>query len=141
MARRPETKNMRVPFCLAIAAIAAGQSGSAVGAEGRPADAVHLLPMAPFDVPIVEGDRADGRLRLKLVLRAADEAGIAHLRDAMPALRETTLVIASEFARLYATPFAPVDARRLARELSAALRSRDAAIRSVLLVEVAAVRR
>ena len=132
---------MHMAFCLAIASIAISQSGVAVGAAGAAVDAVHLLPMTPFDVPIVEGDRANGRLRLKLVLRAADEAGIARLRDKMPALRETTLATASEFARLYATPFAPVDARRLAQALTIALRSRDAAVRAVLLVEVAAIRR
>ena len=132
---------MHMAFCLAIASIAISQSGVAVGAAGAAVDAVHLLPMTPFDVPIVEGDRANGRLRLKLVLRAADEAGIARLRDKMPALRETTLATASEFARLYATPFAPVDARRLAHALTIALRSRDTAVRAVLLVEVAAIRR
>lgn len=133
---------MRSPLYLAIATVVASQGGIAVGAEGEAAEAasVFLLPMAPLDVPIVEGDRSDGRLRLKLVLRAADGVDLERLRAEMPALRETTLAAASEFARLYATPFAPVNARLLARDMTAALRGRDVAIRSVLLVEVAAVR-
>ncbi|WP_445190911.1 hypothetical protein ACT009_09815 [Sphingomonas sp. Tas61C01] len=133
---------MRPPLYLAIAAVVASQGGGAVGAEGGEAEAapVFLLPMAPLDVPIVEGDRSDGRLRLKLVLRAADAADLERLRGALPALRETTLATASEFARLYATPFAPVNARLLARDMTEALRGRDATISAVLLVEVAAVR-
>ncbi|HEX8419099.1 MAG TPA: hypothetical protein VF638_03705 [Sphingomonas sp.] len=133
---------MRSPLYLAIAAVVATQGGTAVGAgaESAGAGAVFLLPMTPLDVPIVEGDRSDGRLRLKLVLRAADAADLERLRAEMPALRETTLATASEFARLYATPFAPVNARLLARDMTVALRGRDPAIRSVLLVEVGAVR-
>ena len=137
---------MRSPLYLAVAAIIATQGGSAVGAGSEPADAragtgtVFLLPMTPFDVPIGEGDRSDGRLRLKLVLRAVDAADLERLRAEMPALREITLATASEFARLYATPFAPVNARLLARDMTVALRGRDPAIRSVLLVEIAAVR-
>ena len=132
---------MRSPLFPVIAAVVASQGGSVSGAGSDSAAApVFLLPMPPLDVPIVEGDRADGRLRLKLVLRADDEAGLARLRAAMPSLRETVLATASEFARLYATPFASVNAQRLARTMEAALRGRNDAIRSVLLVEVAAVR-
>ncbi len=133
---------MRSPLYIALAAIVASQGGGAVGAEGggQEAPSVFLLPMAPLDVPIVEGDRSDGRLRLKLVLRAADAADLERLRGQLPALRETTLATASEFARLYATPFAPVNARLLARDMTRALCGRDATIRAVLLVQVAAVR-
>lgn len=133
---------MRPPLYLAIAAVVASPGGGAIGAAGGEGGAapVFLLPMAPLDVPIVEGARSDGRLRLKLVLRAADAADLERLRGSLPALRETTLAAASEFARLHATPFAPVNARLLARDMTKALHERDATIAAVLLVEVAAIR-
>lgn len=130
---------MRSPIYLAVASVAASHGGSALGSS-KGGEGVHLVAMDPLDVPIVEGDRSDGRLRLKLVLRAPDEAGAALLQEAMPALRETSLATASEFARLYATPFAPVDAQRLATDMATALRARHRGIDTVLLVEVFAVR-
>lgn len=130
---------MRSPIYLAVASAAAANAGTAVGAGGG-VEAVHLVTMPMLDVPIVEADRADGRLRLKLVLRAADEIAAERLRQAMPGLRETSLATASEFARLYATPFAAVDAQRLASDMAAALRARDPAVEAVLLVEISAVR-
>jgi hypothetical protein len=130
---------MRSPLYLAIATLAASQGAAATGSHGG-GEGIHLVPMEGLDVPIVEGDRADGRLRLKLVLRATDEIGAQHIRTVLPELRETSLAAAIEFARLYATPFAPVDAARLARDMAAALQAQDHAIDAVLLVEVSAVR-
>lgn len=134
---------MRSPLYLAIASLAASQGAAALGSNGGDASAgggMHFIPMDGLDVPIVEGDRADGRLRLKLVLRASDEVGAQRIRAALPALREASLAAAIEFARLYATPFAPVDAGRLAHDMTAALHAQEQAIDTVLLVEVSAVR-
>jgi len=116
------------------AAIAGGRSEG--GGPGGPA----LVAMPELVVPIVEGARAGGRLRLKLVLRATDAAAAARLQAAMPSLREASLLATAEFARLYASPFAPVDARRLADEVGGALRARDGGIAQVLVVEVSAAR-
>ncbi len=125
-------------YAAAIASIAA--SHGAIAAGSTSGDGVHLVTMEALDVPIVEGDRADGRLRLKIVLRAADEAGATVLAEAMPGLRETALATTSEFARLYASPYTAVDAGRLAKDLYDALQARDPALRSVLLVEISAMR-
>ncbi|HVF93508.1 MAG TPA: hypothetical protein VM900_04270 [Sphingomonas sp.] len=129
---------MRSPLYVVVATVAASHGAVAPGAEAG--EGLHLVTMAGLDVPIVEGDRADGRLRIKIVLRAADEAGAARLQAALPALREASLATTSEFARLHASPFSPVDARRLAADLQATLHGRADAVRSVLLVEVAATR-
>jgi hypothetical protein len=125
-------------YAAAIASVAASHGAIAAGSASE--EGVHLVTMTGLDVPIVEGDRAEGRLRLKIVLRAADEAGAARLTDSMPLLRETALATTSEFARLYASPYAPVDARRLAADLHAALHAQDPGLQSVLLVEVSALR-
>jgi len=117
---------------VASQAVAASEGGGA----GGPA----LVAMPELVVPIVEGARAGGRLRLKLVLRATDAAAAARLQATMPALREVSLLATAEFARLHASPFVPVDARRLAAEVGGALRARDHGIAQVLVVEVSAAR-
>jgi hypothetical protein len=113
-------------------ALANGGGGEAVGG-------VALVEMKPIDVPIVEGNRSNARLRLKLVLQAADPAGAAKITAELPALREAALAGASEFARLYASPFVAVNAEQLAHDMTAALHARDEAISAVLLVDVKAV--
>ncbi|HEU0065912.1 MAG TPA: hypothetical protein VFQ57_01590 [Sphingomonas sp.] len=104
------------------------------GGEG----ALHLVPMREMRVPIVAGQRTEGRLMFTVVLQAHDAAGAARLEAQMPALREVLLADASEFARLYASPFTPVDAQRMAHEFTTVLHHQDAAVASVLLVKVAA---
>ena len=116
--------------------------GTVASANGGAAAGPSLLPMKEIVVPIVDGSRAYGRLRVKLVLVTHDAASLAPLEARMPELRETALIAAAEFARFYASPFAPVDAARLARDVGAALTSRDTnhAISRVLLVGVFAER-
>ena len=115
--------------------------GTVASANGGAATGPSLL-LKEIVVPIVDGSRAYGRLRVKLVLVAHDAAAIAPLEAQMPELRETALIAAAEFARFYASPFAPVDAARLARDVGAALTSRDTghAISRVLIVGVFAER-
>ena len=117
----------------------ASEGGSEGGSEGAKPSPL-FVTMAPLDVPIVEGDRADGRLKVKLVLQAADVAGAGAIETRRPELREAALVASIEFARLHASASTPVDARRLAQDVSMALRRVDPTIAAVLLVEVAARR-
>lgn len=127
----------RIPTVLALLTVTA--PGAAV-AEGAVADGLNLVPMGELVVPIVEGARANGRLRLRLVLRAGTAADAARLQATLPALREASVAAAAEFARLYASPLTPVDARQLARDIGAALRARDHGVAMVLVIEVAAFR-
>ncbi|MBJ6123009.1 hypothetical protein [Sphingomonas mollis] len=120
---------------LAVLPATALASGHGGGGEGG---GISLVEMKPIDVPIVEGNRSDARLRLKLVLRAADAPGAAKITTDMPALREAALAGASEFARLHASPYVAVDAEMLVHDLTATLHHRDPGITAVLLVEVVA---
>ena len=127
---------------IAIAVLTASTFASGARAESDapppPAMDATFVAMPELVVPIVDGDRADGRLKIKIVLRAADAAAAARLKVAIPALRETALASASEFARLRASPYKPVDVARLSRGMTSLLRTRNADVGSVLLVEVSA---
>ncbi len=125
---------LAVPIAIGLAPATALANGGGGGAAGG----VDLIPMAALDVPIVEGNRSSARLRLKLVLRAGDPVAAAKITAEMPALREAALAGASEFARLYASPFVPVDAEKLAHDMTAVLHGRDSTITAVLLVNVVA---
>lgn len=115
------------------------QGATASGGGGGSGN-VHLVPMDEVRVPIIDGNRADGALRLKLVLEAVDGLAADKIMGELPVLRSATLATALEFGRLYASPFMPVDAERLAEQMTAALRAQDHGIARVLLVEVAATR-
>ncbi len=132
---------LTAPIMAPGAAASEGGGAEGGGAEGEPVRPSPLFVMLdPLDVPIVEGDRADGRLKVKLVLQAADVAGAGAIETRRPELREAALVASIEFARLHASASTPVDARRLAQDVSTALRRVDPTIAAVLLVEVAARR-
>jgi hypothetical protein len=121
-------------LALSMPAMPARASGGGGGG------AMNFVTLEEISVPIVEGARADGRLRLKLVLEAQDAAAAERLLAALPLLRATSLSAALEFARLYASPMTPVDVGRLSSDLTAALKKQDAGIARVLIVEVAAAR-
>lgn len=129
---------MRHILTIAATSVALAQASPAAANEGAAGPA--FVPMEEIVVPIIDGARAYGRLRVKLVILAHDAAAIPAVQAGMPALRETALVATAEFARLYASPFAPVDAQRLSRDISAAmaLHDKDHAIERVLLVRVSA---
>ncbi|KQS02020.1 hypothetical protein ASG11_14545 [Sphingomonas sp. Leaf357] len=131
---------MRRPLYLAATAIALAQGSTADASEGAAGPA--FVPMAEIVVPIVDGAQAYGRLRIKLVLLAHDAASVAPIQAQMPAMRETALIAAAEFARLHASPFAPIDARRLAQAISTAMiaQGKDHLFTRVLLVGVFAER-
>jgi hypothetical protein len=115
---------------LAIAAPSQAQTQTALAAT--------FCNMKEISVPIVDAGRVDGVLRVTLVLEARDAIGVAELDRRMPELRAAALAEAIEFARLYASPFTPVDARKLAASLTPALRRVSPSIKRVLIVKVAA---
>ncbi|MFV0623247.1 hypothetical protein ACBY01_04435 [Sphingomonas sp. ac-8] len=120
---------------LALSLATAGVPAHASGGAGAP----HLVTMDELAVPIVDGARADGTLRFQLVLEAKDEGAAHALTAALPLLRAAALSEGLEFARLYASPRLPVDARRLASRLTAALQAQKPGIARVLIVKVMAV--
>lgn len=130
-----------IPFALALMlALILAMSGAPVAASGGGAGELHLVPMDEVSVPIIDGDRTDGKLEFKLVLEARNEEAAQQLTAALPVLRAATVGAGIEFARLYASPMMPLDARRLASEMTAALQAQDARVARVLLVEVIAAR-
>jgi hypothetical protein len=110
-------------------------SGGEEGAEG-----LHLVPMEMIRVPVIEGNRADGTLQVKLVLVARDAAAALEAGEDLPRLRATSVATALEFARLYASPMLPVDVERLSADMTAAIHQQDQRIQKVLVVEVMASR-
>lgn len=121
-----------VPFPGSGGAQASGGGGGGGGAG------LNLVPMEQVVVPIIEADRVSGNMRFTLVLEAHDAATAASVTAALPALRETTIATALEFARLNASGLRAVDAERLDHDLSAALKAADPGVSRVLLVEIAA---
>lgn len=111
----------------------------ASGAGAGAAD-LHLVPMDLIQVPVVEGNRADGTLQLKMVLVTRDAAAADKATADMPRLRASSVAAALEFARLYASPMMPIDAMRLSEDMTAAVHQQDQAISKVLIVEVMARR-
>lgn len=132
---RKPTPIMTAALCLLpqpSAALASGSESKSGGGD------LHLVPMDELQVPIIDGNRADGQLSVKLVLEAKDAATADRATKMLPALRATSVASAIEFARLYASPMMPVDAAKLANEMSDALRHQDPGIARVLVVEVSA---
>lgn len=131
---------MAKPGSAALALMLALTGAAASASGGGGAEGLHLVEMDEVNVPIIDGDRADGRLQFKLVLEAKDDVAAKRLTATLPMLRATTLSTGIEFARLYASPMMPTDARHLATELTTALQAEDPGISRVLLVEVMASR-
>jgi hypothetical protein len=120
-------------------ALAVGMaSTSAGGAVEQPAAEPMVVDMATVEVPIVDGDKIQGLLRVKLAMNAVDPAGMDTVTASLPRLRATALVTMVEFARLYASPFRVIDNARLSQSLNDALRREEPKVANVLLLEVAA---
>jgi hypothetical protein len=100
----------------------------------------HLVPLDPISVPIIDGDQVRGNLNIRIVLNAGNDAGEGELVHALPQVRSTLVGATSEYARLYASPYKPVDSSRLASDLKAAIKAHHPEIGEVLLVEVSARR-
>jgi len=122
-------------------ALASGEEPQPGGEEAQTGgEELNLVPLDEIRVPIVDADRLDGTLRMKLVLQGKDAAARLTILEQMPVLRQAAVTAALEFARLDAGALRPVDARRLNGALTAALQRTQPAIGRVLMVEVAAVR-
>lgn len=121
-----------VPLAVPLPAAASGHGG---GGEGGP----QFVALAELRVPIVQGDRADGRLLVTLALKVDDAAEAAAITGAMPMVRERAMMAASEFARLHASPYLPVDAQRLAHAIDGALHDHVPGAYMLLVTKVSAV--
>lgn len=132
---------MRKTILLSAAATLLLSGGAArASEEGEGAGGLHLVPIEEIRVPVVEGNRADGTLQMKLVLVAKDAASASEASADLPLLRATSVAAAIEFARLYASPMLPVDVKRLSEDMTAAIHHQDPRISRVLVVEVMARR-
>lgn len=124
---------------LTVSAFAAMSLAGATPVHAQGTQAATFVAMEEIAVPIVDAGRIDGVLRVSIVLEARDTAGAASLARKMPELRAAGLGAAIEFARLHASPFTPVDVRRLSGTLAPALRGVDGTIARVLIVKVSAL--
>ncbi|MEW9854495.1 hypothetical protein [Novosphingobium sp. M1R2S20] len=134
---------MRRAITMAGAALTLAGTGTVAataGAEkGDPATIEpHLVPMQEISIPIIDGDRLEGSLRVKTVLAADDEAAAERVTAALPRLRSASLAAALEFSRLYASPLRAVDAEMLSKNLTEALQHEEPGVTRALVVEVAA---
>ncbi|HKY80483.1 MAG TPA: hypothetical protein VJM09_03320 [Sphingobium sp.] len=126
-------------FGAAFAAVTSASIGNAASTQAQTPDLGNYVAMEEIGVPIVDAGRVGGTLRLSIVLQARDVQGAINLAGRKPELRAALLGAASEFARLHASPFAPVDAGKLAAALTPALRGVDPSITRVLIVKVFAM--
>lgn len=119
---------------------ALGQEASIGGGTGKRESSVpeQLVPMEAIELPIIDGARVQGTLHFELVLEASEGTSPESLSSDMPFLRAAALAAGAEFSRLSASPFVAIDAQQLSDELTSALRTRQAGIARVLLVEVTA---
>jgi hypothetical protein len=121
-----------VPAAAAIAATSRLPGASAIVADP------HFVALPRIVVPIVDGQRIDGRLSFDLAVVTADDASAKRVGAALPELRATAVMAGTEFSRLQASALTPVDAEALAVRLSASIRQQDPDVASVLIVKVRA---
>jgi hypothetical protein len=118
-------------LCLAMPATASTPERAETGEES-------YLPLSDISVPIVDAGRLDGVLRVSIVLQTYNGEAADQLKEKMPQLHADSLSATAEFARLYASPYSPVDVQRLSEEIAPALRRNNMGIRKVLIVNVSA---
>ena len=122
----------------AVAAIAAtSQLSRAASAPAIFADP-HFIAVPRIVVPIVDGQRIDGRLSFDLAVVTFDDPSAKRVSAALPELRAAAVMAATEFSRLQASALTPVDAEALALRLSASFRQQDPDVASVLIVKIRA---
>lgn len=103
-----------------------------------PASEPHLVAVSDIVVPIIDGNRMNGRLSFDIVIDAADEKGAARLTAEAARLRSLAVVSGLEFSRLYVSGLRPVDAELLGSELTRMLQAEQPEVDRVLIVKVAA---
>lgn len=129
---------MRKKFILSGMALTL-TSASLSGAEPNLlAEPPRLVPIEPISIPIVDGDRIDGKLNYTLVIMVEDDETMKRLSGSGAALRAAALRGGLDFARLYASSFTAVDAGMLMENLTRAMKEEDEGITELLLVEVSA---
>lgn len=133
---RPVMVALTLLVTASIPAWAAG--GAASVTAGGEAAAGLAVPVAPLRVPILDGGRFAGTLRVQAALDYADPAQGAGAAGRVPVLRAAALSAGLEFARLHASARAPVDAALLSRMLTDAARTVDPKVRQVLILDVSA---
>ena len=111
-------------------------SSPAAGNEGG--GAASVVPVAEMRVPIFDGGRFAGTLRLQTALDYADPAQGARAAAHAPMFRDAVLSAGLEFARLHVSAFAPIDAALLSHALTDAARTVDPHVRRVLILDVSA---
>lgn len=97
-----------------------------------------FVVMEPIDAPIIDSGRIDGVLHLSLAVKTKSAENAAELTKRMPELRAASLAAAIEFARLHASPYAPVNVARLSAMMAAPIKRLDRGIEKVLIVKVSA---
>jgi hypothetical protein len=115
-----------------------GAGALASGGGAGAADGLHLVTMEEVNVPIIDSDRVNGALTFKLVIDAGSQETATKINGEMPVLRAATIAAGLEFARLNASALRAVDAQRLDKDLTAALKAAEPGLVRVLIVEVEA---
>ena len=121
-----------------VAAIAATSRLSGAASPPAIVGDPHFIAVPRIVVPIVDGQRIDGRLSFDLALVTIDDPSAKRVSAALPALRAAAVMQATEFSRLQASALTPVDAEALALRLSASFRQQDPDVASVLIVKIRA---
>ncbi|HWW65152.1 MAG TPA: hypothetical protein VNZ43_10365 [Sphingomonadaceae bacterium] len=131
---------MRTAALTAIVALSA-LTGGETAVAARPETPVHaqFLHLDEISIPIFGGDRIEGELSATLMIEARDNDAANALKMKLPELRSAALAAMLEFARLRASGFTPVDAKRLSADLNGALKRAYPRIVRVLIIKVQAV--
>jgi hypothetical protein len=124
-------------LCLAAPSASAALEGRAATLADAAPDA--MVEMAEIRVPIIDAGRLDGILRIKIVLQAQNKTAAARLPARMPELNAAGLSAAIEFARLYASPFSPVDVEKLVEALTPSLQRAAPGIAKIYIVHISAM--
>jgi hypothetical protein len=118
---------------LALALAASPATGNEGGGGGA-----SVVPVAELRVPIFDGGRFSGTLRIQTALDYADPAQGAGAAVHAPMFRDAVMSAGLEFARLHVSAFTPIDAALLSRTLTDAARTVDPHVRKVLILDVSA---
>lgn len=141
--RRAQRLAALLAASVAAMATAAPTQAETKNAEGKKPDPIpppdpSFVVMDPIDAPIVDSGRIDGVLHLSLAVKMKSAENAAELSKRMPELRAASLAAAIEFARLHASPYAPVNVARLSAMMAPPIKRLDKGVEKVLIVKVSA---
>lgn len=117
-----------------------GTASTAVSArlDASPETEPHFVKLPEIMVPVIDGERINGRLLFEIVIDAVDAPAAERLALAIPRLRAASITAGIEFSRLHVSGLTTVDAQLLAHDMTVALRAEEAGISRVLIVRVGA---